>query len=241
MKTRFAAILIALCLLIGLVGFSPLLAGVMGSSAGGNATPPENTSAPPPDPPSAGASRTTATSPGQAADANDLTPGVTPLDTQSVNIEQDSTEFPDAPLPSLSATNPATALPASVSSVPVNTATSGQTPIRPISDVNGHGPLTESNPAPIGINLRVQEGAFSPSSITVPAGAEVTIVFDNRDVDVRHSVVIYTDRSHPIFKGAAIAGPSTITYTFTAPSTPGEYVLGCGVPTPHPKGHFIVT
>jgi plastocyanin len=118
---------------------------------------------------------------------------------------------------------------------------STQPPVRTIADGTGQDLLTESPPASIAINLRAQEGAFYPSSITVPAGAEVTIVFDNGDVDIRHSVVIYADRTAPIFKGTAIKGPSTITYTFTAPSTPGEYVLGCGVPTPHRKGDFIVT
>ena len=170
-----------------------------------------------------------------------MTPALTPTVTSTVYIEQDSTGFPSAPLPSYPATSPATTLTTSVPSTTVKTATSTQASIRTIADATGEVPLSESDPASITINLRAQEGAFSPSSITVPAGAEVTIVFDNRDVDIRHSVVIYADRAAPIFKGTAIKGPSTTTYTFTAPSTPGKYVLGCGVPTPHRKGDFIVT
>ena len=108
----------------------------------------------------------------------DMTSTATPSVTPTVYIEQDSTGFPSAPLPSLSATSPATTLPASVPSATVKTVTSSQTPIRTIADATGKVPLTESVPGSITINLRAQEGAFSPSSITVPAGAEVTIVFD---------------------------------------------------------------
>ncbi|BBL66946.1 cupredoxin domain-containing protein [Methanoculleus chikugoensis] len=84
--------------------------------------------------------------------------------------------------------------------------------------------------------------SFSTETITVPAGAEVTIEFDNRDDGVPHNVAVYTDSSasEAIFVGDIIAGPRRATYTFTAPETPGNYFFRCDI---HPSMHgaFIVT
>ena len=69
------------------------------------------------------------------------------------------------------------------------------------------------------IPLTAQNLAFSTSTITVPAGAQVTITFNNIDAGVPHNVAVYTDTSAStaIFKGAIVTGPTTTTYTFTAP------------------------
>ena len=84
--------------------------------------------------------------------------------------------------------------------------------------------------------------SFSTETITVPAGAEVTITFDNRDDGTPHNVSVYTDASatEAIFIGDIVTGPAGITYTFTAPETPGNYFFRCDV---HPSMHgaFIVT
>ncbi len=68
----------------------------------------------------------------------------------------------------------------------------------------------------------------------------MTIVFENQDEDVPHNVVVYADNAPPVFVGTVIKGPARTTDTFTAPLTPGRYALGCGVPSPHRKGTFIV-
>ena len=111
-----------------------------------------------------------------------------------------------------------------------------------VTDTPARVSLSESDPGPVTISLTVLDDDFSPSSVSVPAGAKVTIVIDNQDVDKMHSVVVYADRnSPPIFTGTVVRGPGRTTDTFTAPSTPGKYVLGCGVPSPHKKGTFTVT
>ena len=84
--------------------------------------------------------------------------------------------------------------------------------------------------------------AFDKSELSAPAGAEVTIVFNNKEA-VPHNVSVFetSDMDSEIFVGEVINGPQTIEYTFTAPSEPGEYFFVCDV---HPRtmtGTFIVT
>ena len=59
------------------------------------------------------------------------------------------------------------------------------------------------------------------------AGALVTVNFNNMDAGVRHNFAVYTDASAatPIFTGTIVTGPTTTTYTFTAPGTPGNLLL----------------
>ncbi len=79
------------------------------------------------------------------------------------------------------------------------------------------------------IDLVAQNMAFDQSTITVPAGAEVMINFSNKDNSVPHNFAAYTDASavKSIFVGQIIIGPKTVTYTFTAPTAPGEYFFRC--------------
>ncbi|HTY14932.1 MAG TPA: cupredoxin domain-containing protein [Methanoregulaceae archaeon] len=72
---------------------------------------------------------------------------------------------------------------------------------------------------------------FNVTSITVPAGATVTVYFDNQDAGIPHNFAVYTNQqaTTKIFVGQIINGPGTTTYTFTAPSTPGSYWFRCDV------------
>ncbi|MCM2466565.1 PQQ-dependent sugar dehydrogenase [Methanoculleus oceani] len=91
------------------------------------------------------------------------------------------------------------------------------------------------------VNIAADNLAFDTSTITVPAGAEVTMVFDNQDDGVPHNVAVYDSplRAEQIFVGEVIDGPAEITYTFTAPSEPGTYYFQCDV-HPDMNGEFIV-
>ncbi len=102
-------------------------------------------------------------------------------------------------------------------------------------------PPATSNGQGITINLIAQGMAFDQSSITVPAGASVSMVFNNKD-GIPHNFALYTDStaSTSIFVGQTITGPKTITYTFTAPSTPGSYFFRCDVHPTSMKGTFVV-
>lgn len=92
------------------------------------------------------------------------------------------------------------------------------------------------------VAIAAENFGFSTETITVPAGAEVTIEFDNRDDGVPHNIAVYTDSSaaDAIFVGEVVTGPTRTTYTLTAPETPGNYFFRCDV---HPAMHgaFIVT
>jgi len=90
------------------------------------------------------------------------------------------------------------------------------------------------------VNITAQDIAFDTETITVPAGANVTMVFNNMD-SVPHNVAIYDSslRSEEIFVGDIITGPAEITYNFTAPSEPGTYYFQCDV-HPSMNGDFIV-
>jgi len=93
------------------------------------------------------------------------------------------------------------------------------------------------------VDLAAQNMAFSQSTITVQAGALVTVNFNNMDVNVPHNLAVYTDASAstPIFQGQIVTGPATTTYTFTAPSTPGTYFFRCDVHPTTMTGTFVVT
>lgn len=92
------------------------------------------------------------------------------------------------------------------------------------------------------IGLTAENMAFNTSTITVPAGAKVTMNFNNMDSGIPHNFAAYTNSSTSttIFKGEVITGPKTTTYTFTAPSKPGTYFFRCDVHPTTMTGQFIV-
>ncbi|NLA39087.1 MAG: hypothetical protein GX882_06870 [Methanomicrobiales archaeon] len=97
-------------------------------------------------------------------------------------------------------------------------------------------------PSAATVDLSARDTAFNTNTITVPAGADVTVNFDNEDDDIPHNFAVYTDSSasQSIFVGDTITGPDTTTYTFTAPSDPGTYFFRCDVHPQQMNGDFIV-
>jgi plastocyanin len=93
------------------------------------------------------------------------------------------------------------------------------------------------------ISISAQNIAFNTSSVSVPAGSQVTVKFDNKDNGIPHTFSVYKDSSasQAIFKGQAITGPATTTYTFTAPTTPGTYYFRCDIHPTQMNGQFIVS
>lgn len=93
------------------------------------------------------------------------------------------------------------------------------------------------------IDLVAQNVAFNMKTITVKAGASITINFNNKDSGVSHNFSLYTDSSATptaLFQGKIIIGPATTTYTFIAPSTPGTYFFRCDIHPTMMTGSFIV-
>ena len=94
---------------------------------------------------------------------------------------------------------------------------------------------------PVSVDLVAQNMAFDKKTITVPAGANVTINFNNKD-SLPHNFAVYTNSSASttIFQGQVVTGPNTITYIFTAPATPGTYFFRCDIHPTSLNGNFIV-
>jgi glucose/arabinose dehydrogenase len=92
------------------------------------------------------------------------------------------------------------------------------------------------------ITLMAKNIAFNTATITVPAGSTVLMTFINNDAGVPHNFALYTDRSAgtKIFVGDIITGVKTVTYTFTAPATPGNYFFRCDVHPEMMTGTFVV-
>ena len=107
---------------------------------------------------------------------------------------------------------------------------------------------TTPSPAPVpstgGNNITVTAAgmAFDTNSITVSAGAHVTIIFINNDSGIPHNIAFYTSSAATtiIYQGARTTGVSTVTYTFDAPTTPGTYFFRCDVHPTTMTGSFIV-
>jgi plastocyanin len=95
---------------------------------------------------------------------------------------------------------------------------------------------------PITVTISAEGQEYEPSTITVPAGARVTLTFDNRDPGIPHNVIIFRDANLTtrLFSGKVVMGKNQITYTFNAPEQPGDYAIGCGIPSPHRTGTLRV-
>ncbi len=129
-----------------------------------------------------------------------------------------------------------------IASAPMPPMTMTTNPSTTISTGVSTTTATQASGTPITISLIAQNFAFNPNTITVPAGASVTINFDNKDT-APHNFALYTNsRATPpaIFQGQTITGPATISYTFTAPTTPGTYFFRCDVHPTIMTGSFIV-
>jgi len=90
------------------------------------------------------------------------------------------------------------------------------------------------------INVTLTDFAYDPSTITVPAGAEVTIRATNNGA-VEHEFAIMKlgtsveppfgdkDEGNIFWEMDEIQPGSTKSDTFTAPTEPGEYEIICGL------------
>lgn len=127
-----------------------------------------------------------------------------------------------------------TTAPPAGTETPLATETETATTTTAVTTAGGGGTTT--------VDLAAEDIAFDTSTITVPAGAEVTVNFDNKDDGIPHNLAVYTDSSadEEIFVGDTVTGPATTTYTFTAPDDPGTYFFRCDVHPQQMTGDFIV-
>jgi len=94
------------------------------------------------------------------------------------------------------------------------------------------------------ISLTAQFMTFDQLTITVPAGASVTVNFTNKDTSIPHSFAVYQVLSggqrREIFTGRTITGPDSTVYNFVAPVAAGDYFFECYVHPLQISGKFIV-
>jgi plastocyanin len=98
-------------------------------------------------------------------------------------------------------------------------------------------------PPAVRLELAAQGIKFDKQDLSMPAGAPVTLAFDNRDAGTPHNVAIFTDESAKtvVFRGALVTGPKTTTYSFTSPAKPGTYYFHCDVHPTQMNGTVTVT
>jgi plastocyanin len=84
-------------------------------------------------------------------------------------------------------------------------------------------------PGPVTRDLIAKGFAFNTSEISVPAGAAVTIRFNNQDAGVLHNFALYDGPAQTtnLFRGELITGVKSVEYRFTAPIKPGDYYFRC--------------
>lgn len=91
------------------------------------------------------------------------------------------------------------------------------------------------------IDLIAKNTAFDKDTITVPAGAKVTVNFDNQD-KIPHGFSVYEspDAKTAIYKGKVTSASSKAVYTFDAPTSPGTYIFRDDLYSRIMTGKFIV-
>jgi len=96
------------------------------------------------------------------------------------------------------------------------------------------------------LELVAENTSYDPTELTAPAGADVTIVFDNDDPDLQHNMSLYEteESTDPLFEGEIITGVDTINYELKAgedlPDEPGTYHYHCDIHPTQMTGDFIV-
>ncbi|HXF50188.1 MAG TPA: cupredoxin domain-containing protein [Dehalococcoidia bacterium] len=94
-------------------------------------------------------------------------------------------------------------------------------------------PMAASPAGPVSLTVVARGIRFEQTELTVDAGAQVTLTFDNQDA-VSHNVDIVGVAKTDIF-----AGPGQATITFTAPP-PGTYAYRCDVHPGAMQGTLVV-
>lgn len=103
-------------------------------------------------------------------------------------------------------------------------------------------PTADADGDTIELELTAESTTYDETELTAPAGADVTLIFDNDDEGLQHNFSLYEtpESDEAIFEGPITTGVEQVEYTFTAPDDPGTYHYHCDI---HPNvmtGEFIV-
>lgn len=129
-----------------------------------------------------------------------------------------------------------------ITPAPAPTVAPAPTPTPAPAIVPAPTPAPNVTTTPGTISLTAQGASFDKSIITVTAGANVTINFNNKDNGVSHNFALYSNSSAltSIFVGQIITGLETTTYRFMAPATAGTYFFRSDTYPTTMTGSFIV-
>jgi plastocyanin len=107
-------------------------------------------------------------------------------------------------------------------------------------DAADSGPTTPGGP--VNVTLVARNLAFDKRTIAASPGGDVTVKLDNQDSGVLHNLAFYTNRSAgtKIHIGATNTGPGSVTDTFKAPSSAGNYFFRCDAHPDQMTGTFVV-
>jgi plastocyanin len=104
-------------------------------------------------------------------------------------------------------------------------------------------PTAAPPPPPVGGNVSLTIAGintkFSPSSAIVPAGAVVTMTFNNQDEGITHDLVVFDPAGATLAATDLAEGPIVQTTTFTV-GDPGRYSFKCSVHPQDMKGAITV-
>jgi len=106
--------------------------------------------------------------------------------------------------------------------------------------------LAACNTLPTTIDVTLSDFKYTPNTVTVPAGKEITLNLKNEGF-VSHQFIIFklgTDAGEKyepeddvnIYWKTEILPGKSVTVKFTAPSEPGEYYVTCGLGGHHEVG-----
>ena len=92
------------------------------------------------------------------------------------------------------------------------------------------------------LEIAVENTEYDVSELTAPAGAAVTLVFDNDDPGIRHNWSLYeTEESEDaLFEGEILTGVDTIDYAVPAIDEPGTYHFHCDIHPAVMTGELII-
>jgi len=94
----------------------------------------------------------------------------------------------------------------------------------------------------VDLELAAENTTYDVDELAAPAGAAVTLVFDNDDEGLQHNFSLYEseESEDPLFEGEIITGVDKINYEFPAPEDPGTYHFHCDIHPTAMTGEFIV-
>ena len=106
--------------------------------------------------------------------------------------------------------------------------------------------LAACNTLPTTIDVTLSDFKYTPNTLTVPAGKEITLNLKNEGF-VSHQFIIFKlgtnagEKYEPeddvnIYWKTEILPGKSVTVKFTAPSEPGEYYVTCGLGGHHEVG-----